>query len=308
MAPTSKRLFVCCDGTGNDAVRGQHDMISNVARFGRCLKDFGSDGIRQIVYYHEGVGMYDGKLKDGATGKNIHSIIQNAYYFICLNHNAGDEIHLIGFSRGALAVRALACFIEDVGILNKSRLAFLSIMYDLWRNGKEEPRFQKWDEAHLKKGVPITSCAVWDTVRALRTWNGLFTSDDLSFVETRVPKTLKNAFQALSLHETRTTYAPVLWHPERGSTTNVTQTWFAGDHSDVGGGHPDSGLATISLLWMVAQFKEYTNVVFEDIMLLDIMSPLYLHWQKSWLPWAKDEHGWQSHTYTKGKASLSEVG
>jgi len=72
MRPPKKRLFICCDGTGNDAVRNKNDMITNVARFARCLKQYGEDGILQLVYYHEGIGTKDGikQYRDCARGQS----------------------------------------------------------------------------------------------------------------------------------------------------------------------------------------------------------------------------------------------
>jgi hypothetical protein len=44
-------------------------MITNVARFARCLKPY-NNGMLQIKYYHEGIGTSDGKKQsvDSATG------------------------------------------------------------------------------------------------------------------------------------------------------------------------------------------------------------------------------------------------
>lgn len=85
---------------------------------------------------------------------------------------------------------------------------------------------------------------------------------------------------------------PVLWTPS--SLTNIRQTWFAGDHADIGGGWIDSGLANISLLWMISQFTESTNVAFEEEVVLDFMTPLYLD---------QADHGFylRDHMYTPGK-------
>lgn len=59
-------------------------------------------------------------------------MMQDAYYFLCLNFSSDgdqhDEIHLVGFSRGAFAARGLACFIQQVGILSKTRLALLPMI------------------------------------------------------------------------------------------------------------------------------------------------------------------------------------
>lgn len=86
-----KRLFVCCDGTWNDA-SGTIAPLTNVAKLARCVDRIGHDEldfptkrsrlgsgrgtrfglVRQLVYYSRGVGTHssftaDNKLS-GATG------------------------------------------------------------------------------------------------------------------------------------------------------------------------------------------------------------------------------------------------
>lgn len=75
----TKRLFICCDGTGNNA-SGTVDPLTNVAKLARAVHRIGEDlykvpdqrealnfphgdpeerrfgGVRQIVYYSSGVG------------------------------------------------------------------------------------------------------------------------------------------------------------------------------------------------------------------------------------------------------------
>jgi hypothetical protein len=79
------------------------------------------------------------------------------------------------------------------------------------------------------------------------------------------PKILR-ACHALSLDDERTTFHPVLWN-ERSEkrvqpdvdgirhTKNerITQVWFSGVHSNVGGGYPDDSLAQIPLVWVMTE-------------------------------------------------------
>lgn len=67
----TKRLFVCCDGTGRDSIREKNHYITNVARFARCLRSTTSDGALQLVYYHEGVAMHNGEFqyREATTGQ-----------------------------------------------------------------------------------------------------------------------------------------------------------------------------------------------------------------------------------------------
>jgi hypothetical protein len=52
---TMKRLFICCDGTWQNAI-GTNRPLTNVARFARSVKRKGHDDAVQIVYYASGVG------------------------------------------------------------------------------------------------------------------------------------------------------------------------------------------------------------------------------------------------------------
>ncbi|WP_308874813.1 DUF2235 domain-containing protein [Thiothrix subterranea] len=76
------------------------------------------------------------------------------------------------------------------------------------------------------------------------------------------------ARHALSIDERRADFARVPWgvKGDRAATALegdsaapawFQQVWFAGDHSDIGGGHPEqeAGLADISLQWMVQQLE-----------------------------------------------------
>lgn len=47
------------------------------------------------------------------------------------------------------------------------------------------------------------------------------------------------------------------WHKERGREDWLVQTWFAGNHSDIGGSYPEeeSRLSDIALRWMVEELK-----------------------------------------------------
>lgn len=253
---------------------------------------------------------------------DIHEVIREAYHFLCLNYNHDDnnnedEIHLIGFSRGAFAVRALACFIGDVGILKRRYLSFFSYVYRSWRLAKKDydlaeetdkaemtmKSFNKIlkefaDKHILKREINIKSCAVWDTVSSLnkpipnvlnipKREKIMMSSSRLKWVGNEVPKRLDHAFQALALNEGSPEYMPVLWNEKTKGDTKVKQCWFRGNHSDIGGGYPDSGLANLTLLWMVAKFKESVeHIKFDHEALKNIMTPMSLRWEinsiKSW--------------------------
>ncbi|MFD0555204.1 phospholipase effector Tle1 domain-containing protein [Streptomyces rectiviolaceus] len=51
-----------------------------------------------------------------------------------------------------------------------------------------------------------------------------------------------------------------MWHQQPGAAEKgqeLKQVWFAGVHTDVGGGYPEKGLSDITLLWMIRQAHRY---------------------------------------------------
>ncbi|KAK8113440.1 hypothetical protein PG984_013966 [Apiospora sp. TS-2023a] len=290
-----KRLFICCDGTGNNA-SGTVDPLTNVAKLARAVYRTGDDdysvpettmgpdrnlrikpgqysgSVRQIVYYSSGVGTRSALLSDSLYSSAFG---KDAYCFICNNYNGRsnlDEIILAGFSRGAFTARCLARFINDVGLLRRSGLVFLETLYRLWKKnaGYKPPGGlprEDWPETYRslhnmrevlknffmgpQSGVRIKVLAEWDTVSAL--WG-----DPFSFVGNKVPGNVDNAFLALSLHEKRKMFSPMMWDSEEncGSKANIKQCIFAGCHSDIGGGNPDPALASASFFWMIGQIKD----------------------------------------------------
>ena len=81
----------------------------------------------------------------------------------------------------------------------------------------------------------------------------------LELPNTTLDNRVFRARHALAIDEERTTFAPVLWDednaaPQTGpNDQKLLQVWFAGVHSNVGGGYPDNSLANVSLAWMMAE-------------------------------------------------------
>ena len=80
-----------------------------------------------------------------------------------------------------------------------------------------------------------------------------------AFINTEVPSNLRHAYQALALDERRVPFAPTVWElPAEGTKTQLKelkQCWFAGAHSNVGGSYPDTGIADITLAWLIQQLS-----------------------------------------------------
>ena len=122
----AKKLAVFCDGTWNDLRKA---IPANVVRLAKCVAQTSEDGDQQVVYYDSGVGVAAniGWLADtytkyvgGALGRGLDQKIEDAYRFLVLNFEPGDEIYVFGFSRGAYTARSLCGLIRKCGILRRA--------------------------------------------------------------------------------------------------------------------------------------------------------------------------------------------
>jgi hypothetical protein len=60
------------------------------------------------------------------------------------------------------------------------------------------------------------------------------------------------ACHALSIDEDRHAFQPLVWD-EAAHDGRIEQVWFAGVHSNVGGGYPKQGMSLVALDWMMAR-------------------------------------------------------
>ncbi|KAH9229930.1 hypothetical protein K456DRAFT_1811552, partial [Colletotrichum gloeosporioides 23] len=129
-----KRLIICCDGTTNNANEAKWPIgLTNVGRMSNILARKCCNGIPQVVYYHRGVGGGSSKAGQavvGYGGIGIEHDIKDSYRFICDNYCPGDEIVLVGFSRGAFTARAVAGVVCSIGLLNSFGLRHFRHVFD----------------------------------------------------------------------------------------------------------------------------------------------------------------------------------
>jgi uncharacterized protein (DUF2235 family) len=130
--------------------------------------------------------------------------------------------------------------------------------------------------AGSKDPLRVKLVGVWDTVAAY----GLPIDEltravdqyiwPLSMPDRDLSPRVDRALHALSLDDERNTFHPQLWNeglpvsgtygkpPNAGdaatiSNERISQVWFAGVHSDVGGGYPDDSVSYVSLNWIMTE-------------------------------------------------------
>ena len=255
-----KRIVVCCDGTWNtpDEQDNGKPSPTNVVKTARTVADRDSGGFRQLVYYIEGVGTrWFDHLRGGAFGYGLSANIRQAYRYLVRHYQPGDEIFLFGFSRGAYTARSTAGLIRNCGLLRREHASRIDEAYAFYRRrddashptGAEAQNFRRMYSHEIR----IKFIGVWDTVGALGIPYGILRvfNRRVEFHDVKLSSYVENAFQALAIDENRKFFVPAIWEAQASAVDQVLeQAWFAGAHSNVGGGYADSGLSDIAFLWM----------------------------------------------------------
>lgn len=256
--PQSFTHVILLDGTMSTLNPG---CETNIGLTYRLLSELGPD-VPMTLYYEPGI-QWRGwrRVHEVMAGIGINRQIRRAYLFLARNYRPGDRVVLMGYSRGAYAVRSLAGLIDKMGLLRSAQITEESLerVYDLYRcepNGAEAASLKA---SLCHSHVEISFLGVYDTVRALGLrwpliWR--FTGTPHPYHNHGLGTSTRVARHALALGETREAYTPVLWKvgdPAR----DVAQVWFRGNHGDIGGQldgvHASRPLANIPLTWMLGE-------------------------------------------------------
>lgn len=314
----AKNIIFCADGTWNNSgteTENKVDAVSNVLKLfahlagvpvnkteirdltGNILElekshIIGTE-VTQIAKYINGVGNSSFKINralGGAFGFGLIERIARGYTFISRNYEVGDQIYIIGFSRGAYTARALAGLICAKGLLKKKFEQGDAESYDMaqraWYQYRSDIPVSNYKHklqnlltaftslqnfvlqntlgpSDFISGVTVNTVAVWDTVGSLGIPDFEFddkraeVKDAFSFADLNLSNKVANGLHALALDEMRLLFTPTLWNKR----TNIKQVVFPGAHSDVGGGYVEAGLSDGALVWMINELKAL-NVAF----------------------------------------------
>ncbi len=234
---------------------------TNIGRMYQLLRAAPRTG-RLSLYYEAGVQWHAWRdTANVAMGRGINRQIRRAYGWLASHYRPGDRIFLLGYSRGAFAVRSLAGIIDRVGLLKADHATERNVMlaYRYYSRVSTSPAGQAFVRTFCHARAEIEMIGVFDTVKALGLrlpllW--MWTEPQHEFHSHRLSANVRHGFQALALDETRAAFAPVLWDTTAGDWRGqVEQVWFRGGHSDVGGqlqGAEESRpVSNIPLVWML---------------------------------------------------------
>ncbi|KAE9395537.1 hypothetical protein BT96DRAFT_1043653 [Gymnopus androsaceus JB14] len=263
-----RNLVVCIDGTSNKFGSKNTNIVE---LYSRLVKDD-----KQLTFYNSGIGTYAepswksvsywkqvmaNKL-DLALALRFEKILLDAYRWLSEMYRHGDCIFLFGFSRGAYQVRALA------GMIEKARDTHSA--YELYaRSTDNQPNTEPQEDSldympwrfkttFSRKNVKVHFVGVWDTVSSI---GFVRPAKDLPLTTSGITHVCYFR-HALALDERRVKFLPEYAYrgaslgPNSSSSTRpqTKEVWFAGTHSDIGGGNTvNKGLNSYgpALRWMI---------------------------------------------------------
>jgi hypothetical protein len=241
-----RNIVLCLDGTGNEVkARGS----THVLRLYEML-DL-SDPSRQVAFYDPGVGTFSAagawtplsrrltRLLGLAFGFGIKSNLEEAYTFLIDHYRPGDRVFVFGFSRGAFTARGLVGMSYRAGLMRPGSENLVSYLVRSYTKGNDWSG-DDWDvidrfastfshDHDGSRSLPIHFLGLWDSVKALG-----YLRWDPKWPYTRSLPNARTIRHAVSIDERRRPYEEYLVHPT--AKTHLDEVWFAGVHSDVGGG------------------------------------------------------------------------
>lgn len=258
-----KNIMFCFDGTNNDpndAVQetspfgGDHIKDSSITNVLKLHLRFGGNlgntlkTPQQHSFYYPGVGTYGGRLKKlinmalALPIGDVRTIISAAREDLKKTYEPGDQIFIFGFSRGAAIARRFA-----------SKMVIESEKFF------QDGRIPDWKSEPVP--VPVRFLGVFDTVASI----GLpdLSDDDLPDYEVKfqggftISPAIKEALHLVSIDENRKAFKPTLMNQDG----RVTEVWFPGVHSDIGGGYWRDFLSDVTLEFMLGRIRKLQAAV-----------------------------------------------
>lgn len=267
-----RNLVVLLDGTSNEV----KDNLTNVAKLYRVLVR----SEMQRVFYHPGIGTVP-LVSDWAprtqravaafglaTGWGIDDNVLAAYEYLARTYRAGDRIFLFGFSRGAYTARVLAGLIHLLGLVEPEQLNLARFILKAYKQAESDNDLAvAWRFRRVIGGrpVPIDFLGLWDSVASM-----IVRGRGLVYLPyTKHNPSVRTMRQAAAIDERRRMFRLYEWGEDQmfqpdpfaaaiGRQDQQT-VWFAGDHSDIGGGYAEaeSQAAKFPLLWMAHEAQAY---------------------------------------------------
>ncbi|VDB86404.1 unnamed protein product [Peniophora sp. CBMAI 1063] len=291
-----RNLVVCIDGTSNEFGEKNTNVIELYSLVQKRKDDrqrtYYNSGIGTYARSsRRSLPKAISRKLDLAFARHFERIILDAYRWLSETYEDSDRIYLFGFSRGAYQVRVLSAMINKVGLIDRGNEKQIPFAYKWYTNPGSESEARKepssvevprtndtpvdaqptsWSQIHsatrfkevFSRDVTVHFVGAWDTVSSV----GLVRGRKLLPGTTDGMKHVCYFRHALALDERRVKFLPEYACGDAGSPqpapdaqekfSNTKEVWFAGTHSDVGGGNIENenlDSARPALRWMYSE-------------------------------------------------------
>lgn len=266
------------DGTGNEPTNESDPAPTNVFKINSLIAEHRIVKRRrssQITFYVPGIGTkftssgLFTKIRQLIFGDGLDEMVMRSYINLASNFRVGDNIVVVGFSRGAVAARLFCRLISDFGLLRPDHLRFFSeifasfseaVGYDFHNYQICANQVREKYANELNETIPsIDFLGLFDCVEGSQDKTY---SNFLSSIDSTQSDNITEYMHLMSLHDMRDHFRLSRMKPiqERGR-----EIWMPGVHSDIGGGYRDHLLAKISLYTMAIGLKKRANIALEQI-------------------------------------------
>jgi Uncharacterized conserved protein len=261
-----RNIVICCDGTNNQFGICNTNVV-------RIVQVVDRDPGRQVCYYDPGVGTLPDqrfKTRVGQTLSQVSALmfatdlrekISIAYAHLMELWEPGDQVFIFGFSRGAYTARVLAALLHVMGLMPRGNSQLLAYALRIFASLRQDSSAEYWKlvdafrdsfarpipgraDAHF----PVRFLGLWDTVSSVGwIWN------PPAYPFTAKLSNVAIVRHAVSIDERRWFFRQNRITPQPHQ--DAREVWFAGVHSDVGGGYPEEmgGLWRVTFEWMLRE-------------------------------------------------------
>ena len=204
----------------------------------------GAYTVRVLAGFIDAAGVFD--IKNAGGDAELQRTVRTAYRLYRKKYRALLS-EILYYSLGwiprliyrLLGVRCLACNVDEF----RKRFSI--------KSGK----------GAVNGRVSIEFIGVWDSVAAVGlpiyelTWFLDRVVYKFNFCDKTLSPSVKKGCHAVSLDDERKTFHPMLWDERNEKKRRIDQVWFAGVHSNVGGGYPRQGMSLVAMQWMMDQAR-----------------------------------------------------
>lgn len=210
-------------------------------------------------------------LLDQGIGVSFSKHLIAGYKFIMRYYSTGDHIYIFGFSRGAYTARFLAEMIHNIGLLSRGNEEMVPFAWSTFsryqssrgnvpqsQDDRELERYmQKFKTTFCRPDVGVHFLGLFDCVNSVGQFEIPFFRKSYRYIASPAASHIRHA---VSIHERRLKFKPALFHiaDKDKDSVDLKEVWFAGNHSDVGGGwrlqrNQKHLLSDIALHWMIQE-------------------------------------------------------